>query len=95
MGHHLASLHASSLEFQNSSKVVGWRAGLSRGGTRWGHVFTWASPAMLSLFKLGMELSSSTHTDFEEHEVWSVPTSLEERRVESCEALPGRGFVAS
>ena len=28
MGHHLASLHASSIEIQNSSEVVCWRAGL-------------------------------------------------------------------
>ena len=49
MGHHQASFHASSIEFSERSKVVCWRAGLSRGGTTWGHVVTWASPAMLSL----------------------------------------------
>ena len=49
MGHHQASFHASSIEFSEHSKVVCWRAGLSRGGTTLGHVVTWASPAMLSL----------------------------------------------
>ena len=49
MGHHQASFHASSIEFSERSKVVCWRAGLSRGGTTWGHMVTWASPAMLSL----------------------------------------------
>ena len=62
MGHHLVSFHASSIEFQNYSKVVCWRAGHSRRrhyvGPR-GHV-GFSSDAIY--FKLGMELSSSRST---------------------------------